>query len=64
MKTTFTHEQMMTIIERATVERNEALGKIITTSVRSTLDFLATVAETFLLALPAALLPKARTTAR
>ena len=53
----------MMIIERATDERRIAIGKMITTSIRSTLDHLSTVAGTLVRARPMALLTKVGTPA-
>ncbi|WP_300339703.1 hypothetical protein [Accumulibacter sp.] len=51
------------ISERATDERRIAIGKMITTSVRRTLDHLSTVAGTLVRVRPMALLTKVGTPA-
>ena len=63
MKGPLTLAKLMMIIERATDERRIAIGKMITTSIRSTLDHLSTVAGTLVRARPMALLTKVGTPA-
>ncbi|MBE2258328.1 MAG: hypothetical protein IAE88_05695 [Rhodobacteraceae bacterium] len=57
-------EQMMTILTRARHERNGAVVRILGTTVRNTLNFMATVAETVLRLLPVAMTPQTRASDR